>query len=883
MRKKLLLLFVGMCSMFSTSYAFDYGEYVYTRDGRVKVTGQANLVTNGNFAVTDVTASGFGWTSSTGGAVDTELMSVETAVGPNGENAVMSNSVTDNIIMQAIPFTAGASYVLSFQVKGPEATFCTDVATNNNRILAYAVKDAGGELTADNNYQEFSAVDAIYTTWNTINWSFSDTSGENGYIIIQIENPTAQTYFTNFQLYQADVVGDDREVTEYIEYAESLISSGQFATDNAGYADAVGQIKEYMAVDPTMFDTEAGVEEILNSLKEREALYLDENGADMSSYISNFSIAEWSKFNNGDGVTSRGDWVFTGASTRWGHATDAEFANYSYPNSFNLGWGQVTLTKAGLKAGKYMFAIDAYATKYATGKTSSGSRDYYVANYTHNTTGAYVFFGDTKVEIDTLPNYAAGTYVVYGELAEGDTLKAGIYFPGYESGGGTFRFGNAQLRILGVSAEDLANEQLLADAYVQQTQLALRLQYAAEDIAGTLPWGKTALQEAMATYQAVYDASTAIINPADGSLAEGKTYADIPEAYDDTLLAAVRAMNSARNAFADTNAPYSNLAEYVPEAEEILNAEVNANASAETRTALTNEIAESKALIAAVTAETDSANFVNAFAELQAAVVAFTESTASYQNPSSVAIVNADMKDNGGQKSGKCTGWQCEFESGSGIMQFGSDDRFLFGYKAYASRGSGSAPRNKIYQQVTVTKAGVYEFFFQAYACSSNSANYNGFWNGLSGEDSIRSANIKVYFGPTDNPTKVDILTTQTTFGNNLWVADEVRDYVIQYVKTTEGEEVLEFGMDASRNGQNDDGTNILGNGNGCNLYGFGSSRIYYYGSEETYKTGVEKITGEAINATDAVYSISGVKVGKVSDKLSRGIYLVKGKKFVVK
>lgn len=867
MNKRFLLQVVGLLCAVS-SFALSYGDYVYTPTARFKVTGD-NIVTNGSFTNQDVTSADFGWYANAEFAtLGMDYWSVEPGAGPNGETVLQSISTDENATLyQSIPYEATKSYIITFKIKGPEDVMSEVTAGQLNFINVYASED-GSATVIDGG--QVATGEVIGTDWTEITYSFTDPveGGKAGFLVINMGRLAYGTQITGFEVREVSPVYDDRIAQRALNYCKALVNSGEFTNGVENFNDVLSQM-EAMVTDPSQSEDQATMESLLAALDEEREAFLDENSSDVMSYITNGWVSSWPKFNNGDGKTSQGDWVFAGAASRWGHASGAAYGNYSFPSNYDLGWGTATIVKSGMKAGRYMFAAEALALKYV--KTAAAG--YYGANYAVKVDGFKMFVGNDTTDCGTLDNRVFNTYFAFGNIAEGENLTAGMYFPGFEpgTGGGTFQFASKSLRILGVTAEQIAHEKLVSDIHDQQVELLKRINLAKADLESTLPWGRDDLSAAITVAEEAYEASLVYVS------ADGEDLGlDIPEDYANVVLEAVRAMNSARNAFSTINVPYTNLVNYVAVAQASYDNEANAGASASARVALKEAIDAANAMIANVTSEPDADAFNTMLADLQAAVTAFEFSTATFSNPTDLVIVNPSFKENSGQKSGKCVGWDLTLQSDSkGWFFFGADDHFEMGYRCYVSRGHTADSRNKAIQKITVSQKGMYAFKTQAYAVNVDQKTYNQMWNGMSGEDSLRISGICLFFGTENAPDSVDVCTHQEHFGNNQWDYDELRDYIIYYDKKTDGEEVLEFGMDGLNNG--------VPMGRGCNIYGFGSNHIYYFGDTENFTNGVEDIAGATKIGSSAVYTISGIKVANSTEALPKGVYIRGGKKFVVK
>jgi len=881
MYKRLLLQFVGLACAVG-SFAYNVGDYVFTADARYKVTSADNLITNGDFSVTNPSGAGFGWTDATGAALSTENWQVMPGEGPDGTTALQSLSAAEGVVVfQAVPFTTAQTLIVSFKIKSPTAATSSITVGDGTYVDVYANADGSASKTADR-FQQVATAEAIGTDWTEISYCFTDTvtGGSTGSLIVTLGRLEAGTLIADFHVQEAVSVYDTRISDRAINYAQYLIDSKEFSEGVDDFQAIVTQMKE-IASDPSTSDDANSMADLLSSLATAQSEWLDKSSADYISYVSNGQItSSWPKHNNNESWSSYGDWQFTGGAGRWGHSSSAVELNYSYPGNYDLPWGQAAIVTAGVPAGRYMFAIDAYALKYSKKKVDGS---YYGADYAVYADYVKAFVGNDSVTYTEVDNRSYNTYTAFGNVAQGDTLKVGIYFPGFETGagGGTFRVKNAVLRVIGITAADLTRMDYVASIYTQASELKKRLDLAAEDIASSsYPWGKEALQDSVTKYTELYNASLAYVDANGTDLG-----LDIPEDYDDTLLAAVRTMNSARNTMHSLNEPYTNLVADVATAQSELDDEAYANASAEYRTALQDAVNAANSLISGVTATPDSASFAAASEAIATAQYRYEHSCVTPGHPADEAVVNPYFLENGGTKSGTATGWELTLQSDSkGWLFFGSDDRFEGGNKAYVSRGHTAYSKNKAMQKITISMKGYYEFRCQAYALNTYKSTYNAMksitYDETTGEvvDSVMKSGINLFFGPENAPDSLgNICTTQTTFGNNVWDVDEVRTYSMGYEKTTDADEVVEFGIDALNNG--------VPTGSGCNLYGFGGVHVYYWADKQNFTDGISDMPVDVLKnkQSTAVYNLMGVKVADSKANLPKGLYISNGKKFVVK
>lgn len=886
MHKRLLLQFLGLTCAMGAFAAYSSGDYVFTTDARYKITSETNLMTNGEFSTTNFDSSDFGWKNADGSAVSSDKWQIAVGEGPDGCNALKSLSAASDdpvIINSTASFSASQTLVISFKVKTPVATGIVTTSTTSGEeayVDVYANSDGTTTTSTDNRYQQVASAVAIGTDWTEVSYCFEDTvtGGSTGYIVVALGRLPEGALIADFSIQEASSVYDTRISDRALAYAQWLVDSGEFTEGASDFqTETIDVIKEYVQ-DPNVSDDPSSMEELMGNLIEARDEWLDKSSTNYLTEVnSNAQIsATWSKYNYKT-LSSLYGWTFEGG--RWGHSTGSEYVANDMPGSYHLGTSCAYLTKTGAPASRYMFAIDAMGLKYAAKKVNGG---WYGEDLSYNLPYVKVFVGKdtTTWDSEVVPNTYYNTYTAFGEIAEGDTLRAGIFAPEFGEStdhGGSFRIKNAILRRLGISKADGERQALVASIYTQQQELKKRFGYAQADMDSTLaswgtsayPWGRQSLTDSVTKYTELYNASLAYVNE------EGVDQGiDIPEGYDDTVLAWVRAMNTSRNNLKSLNEPYSNVVEYVPTAQAKLDGEAYANASADCRTALQNAVDNASSLIKSVTSTTDSATFADAYTAMKDAVYKFEHSCVTVGNPANEAVVNPyfDGNGDGWTMTGQSDNGRWKYRSGDGLDTTTGWNRFENATCVGVDRGYTAYSKNKAIQKITISMSGLYEFRCQAYAYNQNSSTYSGMWNGLSGEDSLMVTGIALFFGPEDNPDSLtNICTTQTTFGE-IYTPDEIRTYSILYNKAADGDEVVEFGMDAMNN-------------LGCAIYGFGSVHVYYWQTEDIYESGISDVPVDVLkNKQDtSVYNLMGVKVANSKADLQKGVYISNGKKFVVK
>ena len=663
-------------------------------------------------------------------------------------------------------------------------------------------------------------------------------------------------------------------------------------------------------------------------------MYLDNNSYDLieGGNITNGKFTAMPVLRNGS--TGNGDWHW-GGSGRWFHRTGSGYDNtklYDYIQaSYDLAAGFAYIEKA-LPAGKYLFKIDVRG--YLMAGTSSALR--YTPNYDSQIEGCKLFFGEDSVEIGTLDTRNYQPYYILRELKEGETLKVGFYHPQLTNGtklGGQIDLANPMLRKVGADAKDaidayILNNTIMANANAARVMIdsAIVIKPKAE-----FPWGKEELQAAIDKNEADYAAMLA---------------AEQSQEVADSLTEIMRNMRGDIQNYYAYNKPYTDLVAAMPDAQATYDNPANAGADPTAKAAFKAAIDRANSLINGVTAtrtDEDVTNFEEALANIIATKKDFEFSTANYNNPASIFLVNADFKEySGGNTSNfSANGWDVVNPNTNGKFAFANSDKFEGGTRISSWRGSSGNAFNKISQKVVLSTPGAYEFICQAYGYNESGSRDTGYGNpsgikyfakAVESADSLGSCDIHTYMSYVD------------TLG---YGADTPEWFIITLNKTDNVPTEYELGLDA------------LSHDGFCNTYAIGSIKLNYYGNYnnyvgnvkstlqaavadaqgklalldseaietnnepkivrnaiassidaidsnnpalqsrwlkmlnratagfDTFVTGVKGVFAEdlvpAQKTMSGVYSISGAKVGNNLQNLPKGIYIYNGKKYIVK
>lgn len=795
MNKRLLISFAAIMGAM-TSFAYNQGDYVYTHDAKFKVVGE-NILTNGNFS-----ANYDGWKDYADGALSPDYWSIETGAAQDGGNVIQSADasadLTGNYMYQAVPFETGKSYVITFKMKGVEPGTSSITQKTSNYVDVFANADGTTSKTADR-FQQVATTDAISAEWTSYSYSFTDTvsGGSTGYIIVSFGQLAQGTQISDISINEVEQVYDSRIADKEIAYGKSLLAIDDFKN---GRGDFMGVLEGVEAAfKSSEMDDVAAAEDALKSFVEAENIFLDANSYDVSSMIDSKTL--WrTKLQKANGTY--GDWYVEG-STRWFHdpASDPFIRDY-IQGSYNLPAGTAKIVKE-MPAGKYFFSCESKGYRMA----GSGSALRNTPDYTYVVEGAKVFIGNDSVSFN-LDQRNFERHFVMSTLAEGDTLNAGFWHPATSVDnklGGLVFMQTPVLRIVGDNSngemqkyvEDyvtLKNIATPANALKVMLDSAVVVSAKAE-----YPWGKAELNDTTTKYQAVYS-ELSVLQPG----------AELFDVAADSLMQSMRIVRSAIQTYYSLNAPYTDLKAQIAQANESINLPANANGDKATFKAV---IDKAQGLINNTTAEYNeelAQQMKDAKTELADAQSAFESTTAAFNNPSEIQLVNPFFE--GAKKGAIPTGWTGVMDKdGNAKWKGGTNKNYENGTYVCSWKGYTYFPKNSVAQQVNVLKSGVYVL-----SCQTICYNENG------GKDGDRNTHSGVFYYGKLTEGADSIAAHMIHTNRNVGYYPEI--YAVVYDKADEVETSIELGFNALNN-------------TCCNQYTFGGNHLRYMGPKAKFDT----------------------------------------------
>lgn len=847
----------AIAGLATPSFAYQQGDAVYTFNGKFKIIGE-NMLTNGDFS------DGVnGWTGLTGNAVPTDTFSVVPAGGPDGMNCLQvsmsggtlgTNLHNSANFRQSVRLTPG-NYVFTYKVKALTGG-CTsntrssgrndnyqDVFLNNSGKSPYLSTNEADNITSS----VAAYVETEAGNWMTVSYNYRVEADE--YVNFEFFNLIQYDCFADFGVYPVEQVGDDRLLQDAVKTLEAFVAD---ETNFPGAADyLVGPIEDLKASmenpDLTVDDVNGMVSMILGSDGSALQEYLNTISADVSKYFNYFTFDDCAEKSANKGAAD--GWTESGG--RWG--VSAPWSNYSTRHIFadiNGGYGLGAGSQyqsAFLPKGKYLYMVQASAYQYYT-----AAKETYIVDWYNQRSGLKYFINGDSIDMTDVPTWKANTYFHVFNVANDGEQTLGFYRAANEaasgndrnrvSGGGQVRFDNMHIRILGVTDEDVERfflENNLADA---QNSLKTMIDSAKTVIADSrYIWGKDVLQDSINVSQGIYDQYTNAVQE------------DIDKLNDQMPL-----MRDAIRDYYAINKEYTQLGDDIAAANKLTGDETRPNGKDELRAAITTADTYYKSLNAQ--SERDSLQLVKTDSLLNDAVGDFYLANASYQTPGYINLVNDDFTDG-------TNGWSVD--NGTGTAAWKASDVDMPTYKGRAvvfNRGVTASDNKYIVKDVYIKKTGIYEF-------SATCAVHSSSWSEI-GEN-------QTYTYLIAGADSVNVITKGD--GSKKQQIGEWDRFVVQTniknVETSEGLVAPHYLRVGLVKIPKEDGTN-----QSVNVICFGSPVLVYYGTKEEYESGISDV--EVVDTTFDVYNLNGMKVRSNAtslDGLAKGIYIVDGKKYVVK
>lgn len=905
MKKRLLLQLFAVGFAMSSYAAYNVGDYIYSPTAKYKITGE-NLVKNSDFTQGDGTEE---WSNELGEAIDGATWGIETAAGPNSENAIKSlgASADEGKTLHNVWQLQPGFYTVSYWVKSP-AVASSSITEGGNNYVNFFLNETG-----DNTITTAVATTApMLTEWNQVVMTVQISA--EGYLVFLANNVATDVMFTGFEIHLAEEVYDTRIGWRYVNDVEKLLNEPDFVSDAGEMLSMLDMVKGVLEGNPEDGNEVTG---LIDEFDMQFQGFLDEkagntigttiDGTSVTRYLTDWSTWGYMNWNN---MVNRNTWSFEGG--RWGFSPnngdlerpegDGYVATAGIQTSYRLGPdGPVgvriadgAFNNTSIRGGRYLFSIEAQAV--AAGNKAAP----YGANHSIIIANPSIWIGDREAPIvfenDTLNGYYWKRYYAIADIPEGTAVQAGFLFPWLEETyqGGRYSLRNPQFRVIGKSQEQIDHLYAFDQLAVQQNALKVRLDSAmminAYTQADGYPWGHAVLQQAIDTYNSLYSDLLTVVDASGNELDPGRVTLE----FKDEILQAVRDMNSAISAYYSTNRAYQTLVADIAICNQSLNAENNATGDKAT---FEGVIATAQGMVNATSTDADE---VDAFwamdDELLTAKEEFEKSSASRANPANLYVKGKNLNwDSWTSKStyssdrtgeNAVNGWNITIGTDGKQWDIQPDANYAFGHRASIWRGTSVGPNGRMQQTITLTTPGVYEYRARAFSAEyGDGAKWDQYMAiaNLCGSDfdpiefidtpvdTVYHPNVRLFFGP-EGATNDSITLTKCAPADYLrnpntdalvYTRETGMAYSVIYVKTSSEPETIEFGLEAFENGASV----------GACTFGFGDNRLYYLGATDKYTTDTEaEYAAEIQKAKDIIaqYGRDHETVGWIVIKLMR-------------
>ena len=865
MKKKLLFQLLAVMGVMSAS-AYNNGEYIYTPDAKFKTTTD-NVVTNGDFS--NQFADWTNGSDETTSEPATDAWTLVSEVGPNNETVAEVLSDAAGSVMarmwSADQLGGNGLYVYSYYIKSNTEGNTSNTAGSANYIGVYVNQDATfatqARVASDNV--------AFNTTWQLVSDTVNLNQGD--YLVMYLDRLPVGTRISNVSINKVKQVFDDRLVQAKKDYVASILANGWL--DN-GVDDFKGQLEElYSALrgelgdDP---DDDVTMTEYLNTIDENIEDFFENNSASMMNNFKHWNADA----NKGQKLNSKNDWVLT--SGRWFHCNSNDAAvreslreslSLEMPCAFDLPNGNAMVTKTW-EPGKYFMYLDVMGYYMLKGTSSQ-----YDPDRNSEVKGCTIFGNDQKLDLGVLDTRRNKRYIIFFEIPESQAgvegnVKFGFDYtiPEEEVGnnrGGYIVLSNLRVRRVGLSEAQMAHINLVKD--IAEAQNALKVMIDSAKVVATMgdiyKWGMVQMNDSTAKGEAEYIAS---LSKVDENGKEVSVDDDTDAEYPTTLKDYMNIVRKGMQNLYGYCQPYFNLVDAVADAEEKLADPLNANGDAALKAAYEQAISDAKALIATyATLEDDTAiqeeiaKYNEKLAALQAAQTAYLLTTASIDNPTSIAIKNGDFA------TGTTSGWTfTETVSGKENFKKSANDSYDNGLCLAVGRGYTVSPQSKLVQDVELTHKGLYAYVANAHAMNVIPGNDYGQAeiieadeeNGIVADTIFVCDKNKVHliFGPLGAEDSVPVHSRLIEYNYSYSKSDwngqqdygfEAGSYVIYAEKSDDTQGTFELGMYTY--GQVD--------GAGSNIYGFGDNEVLYLGNADKAYADIKATMAENVAEAKAV------------------------------
>lgn len=502
------LLTVALVAMFGLgAYAYNVDDYVETKDARLKVTGE-NIASN-NFNDKDA------WSNEVGGALAANWK-VENAAGPDGAE-ILTVTSTGAANDEGTALTGAWSlkngiYAISFWVYSPAAA-SVSVTSGGTNYMSFNCGDGARQINATWTLAEAAwtqVTDTVVVNVESEILTFKATGVQEG------------VRLANFEIVPCEEVYDIRIAQKEVAYAQKLLDDPNFNTEDAAaqknnVVKVINAINQN--IENGQLDDATTAESLLGRMSTALVAYMNVTTEDIATnnyfnYVED--IEDMPKYNRGtinDGQQI-GGFLFHGANWQHGVYRGENNAIIEGPNgkqglpyiqkaiqagAGGVGAGSIALANANMPAGKYYIAAE---------MMNANQNSKYVPSYDLEAE-VKAFVGTDSVSLGTIKGEEYVKFYFVGELKEGESLEAGFWWAGAPDGA-LFNITKFEIRSFSSTADIVARREAWTN-FKKQWDTMISNRQKMESLIGdkAYPWSQGVLNDTASYWNPKYDAEVA--------------------------------------------------------------------------------------------------------------------------------------------------------------------------------------------------------------------------------------------------------------------------------------------------------------------------------------------------------------------------------------
>lgn len=530
MKKFLLSLSVLLATLSASAGELVEDTYFFTNSGRYKVVELCDVPTISE------------WNN-----YSPTFFSVYTAQADDDYNGYQStNSDAESFVSTAIELEPDAEYVVRFCYYYTEAgaSSITDGALNQFDAWTSAQDDFGSRTgTAGTDYiQVASTFNYGANAWTEVSWSFTNTlpAGTDeapdpwqgsSFLNILFSRVNAGAIVTDVQVAKVTKVYDTRIATKEINWIRTLLEDPNFKTDavtsDDNYETLIGAMNDLeiaIEEDAPEFDEEESAKQMVGELMELANIVLSIEAPSLNDKLAKIDITSIA----GIGRGRAGDYgCFTLEGGNWGHIAGSDALRTAIQKNY-ANSGTVKIINASFPAGKYFFSAEIRNAH----PSASWPCDPLIFDLA--TDGCTMWVGDKTINLETISGEEFQQFYVIGDVAEGSTFEAGVYWPGVTSGGAAFEIRNVQVRAFGDLEQEIAYKEAWASFIAQwNAAKSARTNLIAKGTDPLFPWANDTISQITSRFDPIYNKYAGVWVDEDGNDIYKSKAADLQLYIDD--------------------------------------------------------------------------------------------------------------------------------------------------------------------------------------------------------------------------------------------------------------------------------------------------------------------------------------------------------------